>query len=553
MVMKSQASLAAQPGFTLPQKKHPQKKHLQKARSKKLITSSKLAVCKPAPLKTVSELWHQQPLYDRSALGTGIVHFGPGRFFRGHLARIIHQYLAHNFAQNSLEDSRWGICGVSLNSRDTLTALQPQDYLYTVVKRYCSTEHCTSPSKPAEESAEVIGSISQIVDGKREHDRVLNLMSSADVHLVTLTVTQAGYCLDSQFNLDVSHPAIAHDLQHPTAPTTVIGFIVQALKRRREQGMAPFTTLSCDNLPRNGDILQRAVLSYAEQLDPEFAAYLQAYATFPNTVVDQIVPKAQDSDVNYPRKLLQISDRAPIVTEPFWQFVVEDSFTQQRPAWENVGVIMTDDITPYLHLKSRLLNAMHSFVACLAARAGIEYVHEAMGVSEMYGFIQHLIDDVSAATPIPAEMCEQYRRSTLLRFSNEALPDTIERISAETARKLGKYIVPIVRDAYNQNISLKRLMLPIAAWILALKEGAESSASYQIYDHPSVVLRVQSGAPLSQIIGLEPSDCTATLDQDCEQALQEIQKYGLLASLRRYCKEQCEKHCEEPNEIVSAG
>ncbi|KAM3099568.1 mannitol dehydrogenase family protein [Phormidesmis sp. 146-35] len=477
-------------------------------------------------LKTLTDLWDQQSPYNRRALSTGVVHFGPGRFFRGHLARIIHHYLI----QKRFQDQRWGICGVSLKSRRTIATLQPQNFLYSLIERHCCDENY--------ESAEVIGSINQIVDGTKDQDYILNLMESPALHLVTLTITQAGYCLDSRFHLDTTQAAIVHDLNNPSKPTTAIGFIVEALRRRRDQGIAPFTTLSCDNLPRNGEILQQAVLTYADRIDPQLAAYIRERATFPNTVVDRIVPQAHESHADYPRRLLQVSDRASIVTEPFWQFVVEDKFKGDRPTWEDTGVIMTDDITPFLYMKSRFLNAVHSFIACLAVRAGIKYVHEAVRLPEFRLFTQLLMDDIAAATPVPHQMCEQYKEQVLLRFSNEALPDTIERISAETSRKLGKYIVPILQDAHSQTVNLKRLILPIAAWMLAVKEGAiESGQDYAVEDKLEVLTAIRSGAAFSQIVGLTPDHCTEALDRDCDQSLQDLQAHGLLATLKYYSEE----------------
>ncbi|MBW4439903.1 MAG: mannitol dehydrogenase family protein [Plectolyngbya sp. WJT66-NPBG17] len=472
---------------------------------------------------TVTELWNQQSPYNRSALNTGIVHFGPGRFFRAHLARIIHEHLAQN-------DPRWGICGVSLKSQSTIATLQPQDFLYTMTERYSSDEHY--------ESVKVIGSLSQIVNGIAERDTVLELMTSPDVHLVTLTITQAGYCLDSRFHLDISHESIAHDLSHPTHPTTAIGFIVEALRRRRDRDLIPFTTLSCDNLPRNGEILQRAVLSYAQQINPDLAAYIANHATFPNTVVDRIVPQHQTCDDEQTYRLLQVHDRDPIVTEPFWQFVVEDKFTSDRPCWEETGVTMTDDITPFLYLKSRFLNAMHSFIACLAVRAGIEYVHQALRLPEFHLFLRLLMDDITTATPVADQMCEQYIDQVLIRLSNEAMPDAIERIAAETSRKLGKYILPILQDAHCQKASLNRLILPIAAWMLAVRESAiESGKSFDPKDKPAIIAAIQSGASLSQIVGLEPCECAEMLDQECDRALGEIRTHGLSATLRHYSQE----------------
>ncbi|MBD1842063.1 mannitol dehydrogenase family protein [Cyanobacteria bacterium FACHB-63] len=486
-----------------------------------------------APDTTVTELWKHQPSYNRSALNTGIVHFGPGRFFRAHFARIIHQHLAQ-------KDLRWGICGVSLRSPRTIEHLQPQDFLYTLTERYSGDEH--------HESADVIGSISQMINGAAEPETVLRLMESPTVHLVTLTVTQAGYCLDSRFKLDTDHAAILHDLNNPTCPTTAIGFIVEALRRRRDRGIAPFTTLSCDNLPRNGEILQRAIFTYAERIDPSLAEYIDKTATFPNTVVDQIVPQAHESDEQHPYRLLQVRDRAPIVTEPFWQFVVEDKFSSDRPMWEEIGVTMTDDITPFLHLKSRFLNAVHSFIACLAVRGGIECVHQVLRLPEYHLFLRLLMDDITAATPVVNSMCEQYVDQVLLRLSNEAIPDKIERIAAETSRKIGKYIAPILKDAHAQQVNLRRLVLPIAAWMLTIREGTnELGQSFEVNDKPEMIAAIQTKKPLSELLGLEPGDCCDLLDRECDRTMWEIRTRGLSATLRYYSQEHFE------HDIVSAA
>ncbi|MEG5065164.1 mannitol dehydrogenase family protein [Microcoleus sp. B3-A4] len=481
------------------------------------------SVSSTSRFSTVTGLWRQQSLYDRRALKTGIVHFGPGRFFRGHLAYIIHNYLA----QKGFQEQRWGICGVSLKSQQTITRLKPQRFLYTLTKHSSCAQN--------REEAEVIGSIREIVNGREKCEYVLEKMASPSVHLVTLTITQGGYHLDKNFNLDTANEDIAHDLRNPSTPTTAIGFIVEALRRRRDRSMTPFTTLSCDNLPRNGEILRKAVLAYAEEIDPQLAEYIRDNATFPNSVVDRIVPQEQESDYNYPNRLLQVRDRAPIVTEPFWQFVVEDNFTGDRPKWEETGVIMTSDITPFLYMKSRFLNAVHSFIACLAVRAGIEYMHEAIAVPEFQLFTRLLMDDIAAATPVPREMCEQYMEQVLLRLCNEALPDTTERISSETCRKVGKYIFPILQDAYSRKVSMKRIILPVAAWLLAVREEAcESGQPYQAKDTQSAITAIQEGAVISGILGLENCEQTEVVDNECQQALRDLQTHGLLTTLKNY-------------------
>lgn len=481
------------------------------------------SVSSSSPFGTVTGLWRQHSLYDRRALKTGIVHFGPGRFFRGHLAYIIHNYLG----QKGFQEQRWGICGVSLKSQQTITRLKPQRFLYTLTKHSSCAQN--------REEAEVIGSIREIVNGRDKCEYVLEKMASPSVHLVTLTITQGGYHLDKNFNLDTANEDIAHDLQNPSAPTTAIGFIVEALRRRRDRSMTPFTTLSCDNLPRNGEILRKAVLAYAEEIDPQLAEYIRDNATFPNSVVDRIVPQEQESDYNYPSRLLQVRDRAPIVTEPFWQFVVEDHFTGDRPKWEDTGVIMTSDITPFLYMKSRFLNAVHSFIACLAVRAGIEYMHEAIALPEFQLFTRLLMEDIAAATPVPRQMCEQYMEQVLLRLSNEDLPDTTERISSETCRKLGKYIFPILQDAYSLKVSMKRIILPVAAWLLAVREQAcECGQPYRAKDTQSAITAIQQGAVISGILGLENCEQTEVVDNECHQALRDLQTHGLLTTLKNY-------------------
>ncbi|MGI2908748.1 mannitol dehydrogenase family protein [Tolypothrix sp. VBCCA 56010] len=474
-------------------------------------------------LTSLTDLWRQQSLYNRRALSIGIVHFGPGRFFRGHLAPIIHKYLA----QRGSQEQRWGICGVSLKSRRAINTLEPQGFLYTLIK-------CSSCALNRD-SAEVIGSISQIVDGREDRDYVLDLLTSPSVHLVTLTVTQEGYYLDKSFNLDTANEEIAHDMCNPSTPTTVVGFIVEALRLRRDRGVVPFTTVSCDNLPRNGETLRRAVLTYAELINPELAAYISHNATFSNTVVDRIVPQEHESHHNYPCRLLQVRDRAPIVTEPFWQFVVEDNFRGDRPQWEDTGVIMTKDITPFMCLKYRFLNAVHCFIACLAVRAGIEYVHEALNLPEFQLFIRLMMSDIAAATPVPRQTCEQYMAAVLLRLSNSALPDSIERISSQTSKKVRNHILPILHDAYSRKVSMKRLILPIVAWLLAVREGvSEGGKPYDAKDTLSVVTAIREGAVFSRIMGLENCELQEVVDDECHQAMLVLQTHGILTTLKNY-------------------
>jgi len=290
--------------------------------------------------------------YDRAAVTPGIVHLGIGAFHRAHMAAYIDDLLAR--------DPRWGIIGASLRRPDTRDALAPQDFLYTLAVRDASGM-----------TTRVIGSVLDILDANTQRAELLALMADPRIRIVSLTVTEKGYCHDPATGaLDPSHPDIVHDLAHPEAPVSAPGLIVRAIELRREAGLAPFTVLSCDNLPANGETTRRIVAGFAARRSADLAAYVEANIAFPSTMVDRIVPATTDADRATVRDATGRDDAWPIVTEPFTQWVIEDRFASGRPAFELAGAELVDDVEPFERMKLRMLNGSHSTLAYLGYLAG---------------------------------------------------------------------------------------------------------------------------------------------------------------------------------------
>ena len=311
-----------------------------------------------------------KPGYDRAAVTVGIVHLGIGAFHRAHQAVFTDDVLSR--------DPSWGICGVSLRSAETRDALAPQDGLYTL-----------KVQDGGGEALRVIGSVVETLVAPENPQAVLARMADPATRIVSLTVTEKGYCHNPATGmLDEDHPDVRHDLQNPQTPKSAIGFIVEALAQRRAAGVAAFTLLSCDNLPSNGHVLKRAVNRFAALRDPDLAAFVADVAA-PSTMIDRIVPATTDADRVAIAVALGVDDAWPVVTEPFRQWVVEDHFPLGRPEWEEAGAVFVPEVSAFETMKLRLLNGSHSTLAYLGFLAGAETVADAMTLPGM----QPLIED----------------------------------------------------------------------------------------------------------------------------------------------------------------
>ncbi len=390
-----------------------------------------------------------KPSYDRGKVTTGIVHLGIGAFHRAHQAVYVDNLLR--------DDPSWGIIGASLRSPDTASALNPQDGLYTVVV-----------SGPDGRNARVIGSISRVLVCPADQDALLAEMSSPAVRIVSLTVTEKGYCHDPATGaLNEAHPDIAHDLAHPERPRSAPGLLLAALRRRRAAGIPPFTVLCCDNLPDNGRVVQRVVSRLAELLDPALGRHLTESVAFPSTMVDRIVPATTDDDRASAAAALGVTDAWPVAAEPFSQWVIEDNFPTGRPAFERAGAQMVADVRPFEHMKLRMLNGSHSTLAYLGYLAGHETVAAAISDAPFRALLHALMtDEVMPALRMPAGVdLAAYRDALLVRFANPGLRHRTGQIAMDGSQKLPQRLLGTIRDRIAAGQPFDRLALAVAGWM----------------------------------------------------------------------------------------
>lgn len=414
-----------------------------------------------------------RPRYDRNAVTTGIVHLGVGAFHRAHQAAYTDSVLAH--------DPAWGIVAASLRSPDTYDALQPQNGLYTLSVR----------SKEGE-ALRVIGSISRLIVAPQAVEDLLRVMVDPKTRIVTLTVTEKGYCHDpATGTLNETHPDVVHDLVNFRLPRSAPGFIVEALRRRRATGVPPFTVLSCDNLPSNGRTVKRVLIRFAELTDPDLGRFVADEVFCPSTMVDRIVPATSDEDRERIGRALGMVDAWPVVTEPFTQWVIENHFSQGRPAWEEAGAEFVTDVEPYEHMKLRLLNGSHSTLAYLGYLAGYETIADTMADSAFVRLIEGLMDEEVTPTlhmPPGADLAA-YKRALVERFKNPALRHRTWQIAMDGSQKLPQRLLGTVRDRLRDGAPVYRLALGVAAWMRYVTGTDENGSAIDVRDPMAPRLR----------------------------------------------------------------
>jgi fructuronate reductase len=390
-----------------------------------------------------------RPRYDRAAVHTGIVHLGVGAFQRAHQAMYTEAALAAG-------DSRWGILGASLRSPVVRDQLEPQDGLYTLAVRGA-----------AGETLQVIGAIKDVLVAPEDPAALLRALTDPAVAIVTLTVTEKGYCYDpATAALDEAHPDIVHDLANPTLPRTVPGFLVEALRIRRESQTDAFTVLCCDNLPHNGRTVRAIVTRFAALRDRALAGYIANEVAFPSTMVDRITPATTDADRVAIAARLGLEDASPVVTEPFTQWVIEDRFPRGRPDWSIAGAEFVSDVAPYENMKLRLLNGSHSTLAYLGYLAGYETVSDTMKDAHYRRLAESLMDDAAATLKMPpgADVAA-YSQALIARFENPALRHRTWQICMDGSQKLPQRLLGSIRDRLAVGSPIDRLVMGVAGWM----------------------------------------------------------------------------------------
>ncbi|MCC9144376.1 MULTISPECIES: mannitol dehydrogenase family protein [unclassified Arthrobacter] len=413
-----------------------------------------------------------RPEYDRSRLTTGIVHFGVGGFHRAHEA----MYLDRLMNQGKALD--WAICGVGVLPSDAAmkTVMDSQDCLYTLVLKH--------PDGVRE--ARVIGSIAQYLYAPEDPEAVIEKMAAPATRIVSLTITEGGYNIsDTTGEFDAGAPEIAADLLPGAVPATVFGLVTEALRRRRSRGLEPFTVMSCDNLPGNGEVARKAFGEFARLLDPELGEWVQESVPFPSSMVDRITPATTDADRTSIAAEFGVEDAWPVVAEDFAQWALEDDFPQGRPPWEDAGVSMAADVEPYERMKLRLLNCGHQGLAYLGYLAGYRYVHEAVRDPQLAQFLLEYMDREATPTllPVPGVDLDAYKLRLLQRFGNEHVRDTLARLCAESSDRIPKWLVPVVRDNIAAGGEVSRSATIIAAWARYAEGVDEAGVPIRVVDN----------------------------------------------------------------------
>lgn len=415
----------------------------------------------------------EKPAYDRSRLTPGIVHLGLGAFHRAH------QALATDLAMAASQDLSWGILGVSLRSAATRDALTPQDGLYTLALRDSGAQGETR------EQLRVVGALQRVMVAEEDPQAVLERIAYPQTRIVSLTITEKGYCHEpATGHLRWDAPDILHDLENPVRPRSAIGLLVHGLALRRERGLPPLTLLSCDNLQANGDMLRSLVLAFALRLDAALTGWIDTHCTFPNAMVDRIVPATGDEDRARIAQRLGVEDAWPVVGEPYLNWVIEDKFAAGRPAWEAAGVTFVANAAPYERLKLRMADGPHSALAYLGALLGVATMREAAAVPALRGFVEDLMRHEIAPTlkGIPQAGLEGYRQRFLARVDNAALPQPTRQVAQDGSHKLPPRLLATIRDRLRGGDDIRRLALVVAAWLEYLRGQDETGARYPIED-----------------------------------------------------------------------
>ena len=384
------------------------------------------------------------------AVASGIVHLGIGAFQRAHQAMYTEAAIAAG-------DARWGIVGASLRSPVVRDQLKTQDGLYTLAVRGAEGE-----------KLQVIGAIKDVLVAPENPEALLRALTDSAVAIVTLTVTEKGYCYDpATAALDEKHPDVVHDLSQPGAPRTAPGFLVEALRRRRSADTHPFTVLCCDNLPHNGRTVSRIVTRFAELSDPQFAHFIRNEVAFPSTMVDRITPATTDADRAAIAARLGCEDAATVITEPFSQWVIEDRFAGGvRPDWSIAGAEFVADVVPYENMKLLLLNGAHSTLAYLGYLAGYQTVAETMRDANYRRLAEGLLDDAATTLKMPlgADVAS-YKRALIERFNNPALHHRTWQIAMDGSQKLPQRLLGSIRDRLAAGAPIDRLVMGVAGWM----------------------------------------------------------------------------------------
>lgn len=470
----------------------------------------------------------KRPTYDRSRITPGIVHIGLGNFHRAHQSWYLHRLMQQGEAMD------WGIIGAGVRPADEAQRqrLAAQDYLCTLIEL-----------DPKGQSAEVVGAMIGFVPVEADNAALIAQMADPAIRIVSLTVTEGGYYIDPvSKGFDASHADIQHDAANPATPRTAFGAMIAALKLRRASGAGPFTCQSCDNLQGNGTILRQTLVSLAQLSDPDIADWIRAQCSFPNAMVDCIVPATGAKELERVQTF-GIADAAPVTHENFRQWVIEDDFCAGRPDWDKVGATFTDDVHTFETMKIRILNGGHQLIADAGEVLSIDYISGCMQDPLVGAFFRKVARDEIAAQvhPVPGMTPDAYVDLIDSRFSNPEIIDTVRRVAFDGSSRQTGFILPTLREAIGRQDAFDGLILSQAIWARMCEGHREDGSAIEPND--PIWDRLQTAAVAARTtpsVWLEQRDLYGDLADDAafkhrfSYWLAMIWADGVQASLRKY-------------------
>jgi mannitol 2-dehydrogenase len=464
----------------------------------------------------------RKPLYGRDILNPSIVHIGVGNFHRAHQAFYQDKLLGNN-------DTDWTICGMGVKLADerVYKTLKEQDFLYTLMVKH--------PAGKIE--SRIIGAITDFIFVPDNPIAAIEKLADSRTKIVTLTITEGGYNFNQNGEFITDNPDVAWDIRHLEAPKTVFGLISAALKIRMEENIPAFTIVSCDNIQHNGAVARKMLLSFTNIIDKSLSEWIQANVCFPNSMVDRITPVTNPDDIKRLYEETGIEDSWPVTCEPYIQWVLEDNFSNGRPAWEKVGVQFTTDIEPFEKMKIRLLNAGHSLLGMIGLLYGYTTVDEAVNDSGIQKLLRAFFD--TEVTPILGTIeninLNEYKDSLIERFKNPNINDQLTRICSESSAKLPKFLIPTIREQLEMNGPVEYSALILAAWCRLLELHGQEGNNYKFHDEILDVLKknAKSSAEDDPMMFLQTSSVFGDLVNNARfiatylNSLENIRKSGI--------------------------
>jgi fructuronate reductase len=387
-----------------------------------------------------------------------MAHLGVGAFHRCHQAEFTDDALEAQFG-------RWGVVGINICPPRLADTLGRQDGIYTRLLREGDTVE-----------ARVIGCLTAVVDAQDDSDAAVSVLASPGVDIVTLTVTEKGYCHQpATGQIDHDHPDIVHDIANPAKPRSAPGIIVAALTRRMQSHGQPITFVSCDNIPSNGVILETVVRALAEQRGGDLVNWIDRNVAFPSTMVDRIVPATAPSDIAFVEDTYGYRDNAVVVGEPFRQWVIENRFAGRVPPWDRAGAVFVDDVTPFELIKMRVLNAAQTSFAYLGLLAGHEYTCDDAADPLLADFVRRMLVEESLPTlpPVPGNDPRAYVEQSFARLRNTAIRHRNHQIATDGSRKIVQRILNPIRERLERGWAAERLTVAVAAWMVYLVSASK--------------------------------------------------------------------------------